>query len=617
MSLTKVTYSMIDGAAANVKDFGAVGNGTTDDTEAIQAAIDSGAKRIIFPEGTYYLPAGAQTVQAYAIAEGDATIDLPVPYAVMVSGKTNMVIDASGASFVTNYGNPFCFYRCVSSNFIGGSFTRNGSDAEVDANQTVAVQFVRSVDCDGSNIRVDGHYRNLTAYRAMNCGFMSCYSINARYANYYVSSTIDITIDGVAAGKTTRQYVKDSYARGATLCNVFAENADVVGNYLYDLTGFVSGGDTVGSHILCQFDGNYSAVNNFIFESSNSNSNLLSGISAVASLTYITASGPLKNIEIVGNVIFGGYKGIVLSGIDGCLVSNNYLRNYYQTGVSLLTNVTDGQNYTIDNVVIDGNLIANMNDSSTRTNTGNDKNAGLQVEENDAIQITNVLVDGNVVDAKGGNTTKTPSFGVYVETNKANTSSVQFDRNALKTNVTNSWVGAINPFSQNKNISTGANTGVSIVEYGDGFNHRTELALTNAVLNAITGGAAQGVSDLIYTFPAGAIIVESAYMSVSITQTQGNITADTPEVGLGTASATGGISTLSGAQENIIEAAVAADCNGTATVKTAAPTGGSPLIINAGDSHAVSFNAADTWAASGDTGALLNGTVIINWKFIS
>jgi hypothetical protein len=38
----------------SVKDFGAVGDGVADDYLAIQAAVDSGAKRIYFPAGTYY-----------------------------------------------------------------------------------------------------------------------------------------------------------------------------------------------------------------------------------------------------------------------------------------------------------------------------------------------------------------------------------------------------------------------------------------------------------------------------------------------------------------------------------------------------------------------------------
>ena len=38
----------------SVKDFGAVGDGVTDDTAAIQAAIASGAKSLYFPAGTYY-----------------------------------------------------------------------------------------------------------------------------------------------------------------------------------------------------------------------------------------------------------------------------------------------------------------------------------------------------------------------------------------------------------------------------------------------------------------------------------------------------------------------------------------------------------------------------------
>ena len=53
MALTKATFSMIEGASANVLDFGADPTGSTDSTAAIQAALDSGAGSVYLPEGTY------------------------------------------------------------------------------------------------------------------------------------------------------------------------------------------------------------------------------------------------------------------------------------------------------------------------------------------------------------------------------------------------------------------------------------------------------------------------------------------------------------------------------------------------------------------------------------
>jgi len=62
MSLTKVSYSMIKGAPANVMDFGAVGDGVANDTAAIVAAL-AAADAIYFPPGTY-LVSGNINIQA-------------------------------------------------------------------------------------------------------------------------------------------------------------------------------------------------------------------------------------------------------------------------------------------------------------------------------------------------------------------------------------------------------------------------------------------------------------------------------------------------------------------------------------------------------------------------
>lgn len=57
MSLTKATYSMISGSVINVFDYGAKGDGSTDDTAAIQAAFNAGANGgyVYFPKGNYYV----------------------------------------------------------------------------------------------------------------------------------------------------------------------------------------------------------------------------------------------------------------------------------------------------------------------------------------------------------------------------------------------------------------------------------------------------------------------------------------------------------------------------------------------------------------------------------
>jgi hypothetical protein len=58
MSLTKATYSMIDGSPLNVLDYGATGDGTTNDSTAIVAAMTAASaakKSVFFPAGTYRL----------------------------------------------------------------------------------------------------------------------------------------------------------------------------------------------------------------------------------------------------------------------------------------------------------------------------------------------------------------------------------------------------------------------------------------------------------------------------------------------------------------------------------------------------------------------------------
>lgn len=75
MGLTKVSYAMINGAPVNVLDYGATGNGATDDTTALQdafAAVPATGGAVYLPAGTYKVSA-ALNVPAKTLIFGDGS----------------------------------------------------------------------------------------------------------------------------------------------------------------------------------------------------------------------------------------------------------------------------------------------------------------------------------------------------------------------------------------------------------------------------------------------------------------------------------------------------------------------------------------------------------------
>lgn len=93
MSLTKASYSMIDGAPANVLDFGAVGDGTTNDTAAIQNAINA-SSAVYFPSGTYLSDTVTLNQNSFLFGDGSSTII-----------KQNTITGASYGTFFADSGS--------------------------------------------------------------------------------------------------------------------------------------------------------------------------------------------------------------------------------------------------------------------------------------------------------------------------------------------------------------------------------------------------------------------------------------------------------------------------------------------------------------------------------
>lgn len=111
MTLTKATYSMINGAVVNVFDYGAVGDGVTDDTAAIQAALDYAGSISISDTpftGFGYLVKGGTTVFLPAGSyKTTATLTVPQNVSFEGAGKYSTVIKSSvNGHILQNNGTP-------------------------------------------------------------------------------------------------------------------------------------------------------------------------------------------------------------------------------------------------------------------------------------------------------------------------------------------------------------------------------------------------------------------------------------------------------------------------------------------------------------------------------
>ena len=159
-----------------------------------------------------------------------------------------------------------------------------------------------------------------------------------------------------------------------------------------------------------------------------------------------------------------------------------------------------------------------------------------------------------------------------------------------------------------------AATGSTAVEHGDARNHVTVLTVSTT-MPAIAGSGNYGIGKLVYTFPAGVVVIQAAYMSMAMTAAGGLINSDQPDGGIGTTIGTGTealLGTIGAATENILTGQTFNNCTGTAEVKTVSDQ---ILTIETGGDHTVYFNVADGWAGA-EAACPVAGTIKLIWTFL-
>jgi len=329
MSLTKTTYSMISGAPANVADFGAVGNGVADDTAAIQAAINSGAARIVLNPGRYKIT---------------STLNL-----------TSFGQSLIGSS-VASYGDPQTYAKTILLHSFNGDLLRVNYDTSVVArgrNQIVDINFESNSVRTGVAISITSQLNYITR-----CGFyrFADGAIRIRgksYGTYIQNPSCDecgsngaYDISGDAdTGPSATDYntitiinggIFESSATGA----ISLKNCDP----FYIENNYIEPFNSASTNPMVRTENSTSGntegwiTNNYIGS--------LNGNNGFA----ISASG--ARINVIGNHAANFPDGVYVSVIDGALITNNTISSVSNFGIQLASAALAN-----NNVAVTGNSI--------------------------------------------------------------------------------------------------------------------------------------------------------------------------------------------------------------------------------------------------------------------
>lgn len=160
---------------------------------------------------------------------------------------------------------------------------------------------------------------------------------------------------------------------------------------------------------------------------------------------------------------------------------------------------------------------------------------------------------------------------------------------------------------------------VAIVEHADGKDVTTVLTLTNFIVGALAGAAANlGVGNIVYSFPAGQHF-ELVYSLSDIVLTAAGTPVAT-DTGLGSVIATGAVAVLSGTatfEDRLTGQTITTDPVGgaAASALTAATAGiGTGISLNlAAGVKDVFLNSAGAWNVDNVGDLTASGTIVLKW----
>lgn len=311
MSLTKVTNSMIAGAPVNILDYGATGDGTTNDTAAIQAALTAGAGNVV------YIPPGDYKVSS--------TLSIPSNTTVYGDGFISRIFRDTGVSAFDIFEILNKAHITLRDFFIDGV---TKLDVSVTANRYCGIRIWANGGARPNDIEISGLHIDKTTSAEIqaegNRGAIlleDCYDVRIERCKFYDNRATAILVTvayGNTAINTERIQIEQCYAIG--------ETAPFDAGYPDGFGSFISGNShqdvlVSGCYVdgfgfsNISMNGPRSTVQNCISKNSN-----YAGIN----LGHSTTGENCDDSVVNGNITTSNnYSGIIVTASKNVVVSNN------------------------------------------------------------------------------------------------------------------------------------------------------------------------------------------------------------------------------------------------------------------------------------------------------
>jgi len=373
---------MLEGAPVSVKDFGAVGDGVTDDTVAIQAAVDTG-REVSIPSGTYVV---SDTITSVALfihgaAEKNSskivftpTTEIPLfeTTGYSYNGKTthilNLTINGTYGGSADLINQPTCFKFVNETQENLGASVQNcnitgfkkailvsGRGLYLDNNFFSrcldAVYFKRVLPVNEGPDDDQNTESGMRAYWIRNCRFHSMGSSS-------IITNIEDSADNLRGILFEGNYI-DSAARimnGACRESLFTGNTHIYGN----------SGDVQTDNVQVLFFSSFGRWENVTITNNNFSSLQATASTVARGSEYIVKLGASQDVAV-----------------NGLIFSNNTIQGVYNEAIKI--NTTTG-----NNIVISGN---SFNDACMNAKNGSTRLISL----NTSSSIRGVNISNNIL----------------------------------------------------------------------------------------------------------------------------------------------------------------------------------------------------------------------------